>query len=274
MFSKRGFVQVIVGILVVATLLVTAGCTPKTASPANATSSPTETRSESDPSIRAMPSTSDVTTENLRTISVNGTGQAFGTPDVAYVQLGVTSVDADAATAVSQNSNAMATVIAAVKALGVEAKDIQTVVYNMYVEQVVDKDGIPTGTSRLHVDNQIRVKLSDPSKTGELIGKAFAAGANAVSSISFAVLNTTTMQTQARDAAMEQAKARAQQLAAGFGAKLGALRQVNEYSSQPLAAYDMKTATIAARAIAPNEPVEAGQFVVTVDIQVVFDIAQ
>lgn len=274
MFSKRGFVQVIVGMLVVATLLVTAGCTPKTASPVNATSSPTETRSESDPSIRAMPSTSDVTTENLRTISVNGTGQAFGTPDVAYVQLGVTNVDADAATAVSQNSNAMATVIAAVKALGVEAKDIQTVVYNMYVEQVVDKDGIPTGASRLHVDNEIRVTLHDPSKTGELIGQAFTAGANTVSSISFAVLDTATMQTQARNAAMEQAKARAQQLAEGFGAKLGALRQVNEYSSMPSPVSDVKAAYSVPLAGAVSAPVETGQFVVTVDIQVVFDIAQ
>jgi uncharacterized protein YggE len=272
MFSKRGFVQVIVGMLVVATLLVTAGCTPKTASPVVATSSPTEAGSEA--SIRYASSTSSVPADNLRTISVNGTGQAFGTPDVAYVQIGVSSVDANAATAVSQNSNAAAAVIAAVKALGVEAKDIQTVVYNMYVEQVVDKDGIPTGASRLHVDNEIRVTLKDPSKTGDLIGQAFAAGANSVSSISFAVLDTSAMQTQARDAAMTQAKARAQQLAAGFGASLGALRQVSEYSSQPLAAPDVKSAFSALAAGVASAPVETGQFVVTVDIQVVFDIAQ
>lgn len=268
MFSTRGFVRLFGIVLVVATVLVTAGCTPKTGT---LTTGSVPITTGSDGTVKLVGVTGD--TSNLRTISVNGTGQAFGTPDVAYVQLGVSSVDADAATAVSQNANAMAAVIAAVKALGVDAKDIQTVMYNMWVEQVVDKDGVPTGMSRLHVENQIRVTLKDPSKTGELIGQAFAAGANTVSSISFAVLDTAAMQKQARDAAMAQVKARAQQLAEGFGARLGAVRQVNEYSSMPMAAPEAKGYGVSTYD-SMSAPVETGQFVVTVDIQVVFDIAE
>ncbi|MHB1354439.1 MAG: SIMPL domain-containing protein [Anaerolineae bacterium] len=268
MFSKRGFVQVGMVVLLVATLLVTAGCTPRAGTVASG-SVPITTGS--DGTVKLVGVTGD--TSNLRTISVNGTGQAFGTPDVAYVQLGVSTVNPDAATAVSQNSTAMAAVIAAVKAMGVEAKDIQTVMYSMWVEQVVDKDGVPTGMSRLHVENQIRVTLQDPSKTGELIGQAFSVGANTVSSISFAVLDTAAMQKQARDAAMAQVKERAQQLAEGFGARLGAVRQVNEYSSMPSAAPEVKGYGVRAYD-SIGAPVETGQFVVTVDIQVTFDIAE
>jgi uncharacterized protein YggE len=270
MFKTRGLVQVVAILVVVAVLMVTAGCTPTRVSTATGGNSPIITGT--DGSVKALGVIND-TSANLRTISVNGSGQAFGAPDVAYVQLGVTNVDANAATAVSQNSSAMAAVIAAVKALGVEAKDIQTVVYNMYVEQVVDKDGIPTGASRLHVVNEIRVTLRDPSKIGEVIGQAFTAGANTISSISFGVLDTTTMQKQARDAAMAQAKARAQQLAEGFGAKLGTLRQVNEYSAMSAPATMAKDA-YSLQGVGGSAPVETGQFVVTVDIQVVFDIAE
>ena len=48
----------------------------------------------------------------------------------------------------------------------------------MWIEQVVDREGQPTGESRYHVVNQVRVRLRDLSKTGEVLQKVLEAGDN------------------------------------------------------------------------------------------------
>jgi uncharacterized protein YggE len=51
--------------------------------------------------------------------------------------------------------------------------------YGMWIEQVVDREGQPTGESRYHVVNQVRVRLRDLIKTGEFLQKVLSeAGAN------------------------------------------------------------------------------------------------
>lgn len=258
MNGKSVWSRVLLGMMVVAVLALTAGCSASATTGSGALLNTGGTRLAGE-------------TDNVRRIAVNGSGQAFGTPDVAYIQLGVNTLDRDSAKAVADNTQAMNAVIEAVKASGVEDKDIQTVAYNMWVEQEYDKDGIPTGVTRLHIDNQVRITLREPANTGAVITAALEAGANTVNSISFGVLDTTALQKQAREAAIAQAKERAEQLAAGFGAKVGALRMVSEYSSMPVADYGKVEAAAYGRGgDTMAVTVQSGQFVVTVDIQVEF----
>jgi len=63
--------------------------------------------------------------ENPRSISVNGSGVASAAPDLATIQLGVESRSASASAAAQDNTGKMNNVIAKIKALGVEDKDIQ-----------------------------------------------------------------------------------------------------------------------------------------------------
>ncbi|MHB9034963.1 MAG: SIMPL domain-containing protein [Anaerolineae bacterium] len=264
MMGKRtNWSRIVIGVSLALMLVLAVGC-----GSVSGTGTNTGSNSAAGTSLGVINNNNDAVPH----ISVNGSGRAYGTPDVAYIVLGVNTVDTDASKAVAANSAAMNAVIEAVKAAGVDQKDIQTTVYNMYVEQVVDKDGIPTGQSRLHIDNEIQITLRQPQNAGSLITDALQAGANTVSNISFAVLDTAALEQQARDAAITQAKARAEQLAAGFGAKLGAVRVVNEYTSSPApVSKDMAPLGMgAASASAVN--VQAGQFVVTVDIQVEFTL--
>jgi uncharacterized protein YggE len=71
--------------------------------------------------------------------------------------------------------------------------------------------------------------MRDLSKTGELLQEALEAGANNVGGISFSVADPKALQQKARDQAIADAQAKAEQLAAGLGAQLGPLRQVSEY---------------------------------------------
>ncbi len=203
-----------------------------------------------------------------RTISVNGSGVASAAPDVAYVSLGVETVNADPAQAVADNNTKMTAVMEAIKALGIAETDIQTVNYTMWIEQVVDGDGVPTGETKYHVSNQIRVKIIDFDQTGEALQSALAAGANTVAGVEFAISDPSALQQQARDKAMAAAQTKAEQLASGFKVTLGPVRNVNEFSGvvQPAAL---------AMGIGGGEsaPISGGSFSVTVEVQVVYDIA-
>ena len=60
------------------------------------------------------------------TISVTGSGIAFGSPDIAVAPIGVHTQSENPSAAVSENTDKMNAVIAALKDLGIEDKDIQT----------------------------------------------------------------------------------------------------------------------------------------------------
>ncbi len=207
------------------------------------------------------------------TINVSGSGMASRTPDIADIQLGVETVNDDAAQAISESTTKMKAVLDAVKALGVEDKDIQTVNYNMWVEQIYNQEtGIPTGQVRYHVTNQVNVRLRDLTQAGKLLENALAAGANNVGSITFGVSDPTELQKQARVLAVQNARAKADELAAGLGIRVGQVRTVSEYVSgvTPVPMYAKNTVMGGGGEV----PIASGSYNVTVEVQVVFDIIQ
>ena len=221
---------------------------------------------------RAAPAMAGTNSDSLpATISVNGVGTASATPDVAYIQLGVEVINSDPAVAVKESTDKMKAVMAALQAQGIPADDIQTVNYAMGVEQVVDRDGKPTGETRSRISNQVRIKVTDLNKTGTVLAAALKAGANTVGGIEFSVLDPVALQTQARNKAIADAQAKATQLATGFGAKLGPVRNVNEYSgpASPAPRYDASAGIGGGGQV----PVSPGQFTVTVEVQASYDIA-
>ena len=60
------------------------------------------------------------------TITVSGSGSATGTPDVAYLQLGLEIVLDNLGAAVEEADTGMNAIIAAIQDAGVAAEDIQT----------------------------------------------------------------------------------------------------------------------------------------------------
>jgi uncharacterized protein len=248
-------------------VLVVAACAPPAAA-SNAPAADAGVPAASRPAQAAVVSNSDTLPA---TISVNGVGTASATPDVAYVQLGVEAINTDPAAAVKENTDKMTAVLAALQAQGIAAEDIQTVNYDMTLEQVVDQDGKPSGEIRYHISNVVRVKVTDLSKVGSVLSAALEAGANTVSGIEFSVLDPVALQTQARDKAIADAQAKATQLASGFGAKLGPIHNVNEFSG-PVAPSPRFAASAAVTGNG-EVPVSPGQFTVTIEVQATYDIA-
>jgi hypothetical protein len=99
---------------------------------------------------------------------------------------------------------------------------------------------------------------------------ALKAGANTVAGVEFAIADPTALQRQAREKAMASARAKAEQLAAGFGVKLGAVRSINEFSTPVPVPVTM---AMPEGMGGGGVPVQGGTFNVTVEVQVTFDIS-
>jgi uncharacterized protein YggE len=204
-------------------------------------------------------------------VTATGTGTASAPPDIADITLGVEIIDADASAAINENNVRMAAVRAALSDVGIADLDVQTVSFNMWVEQVFGPQG-PTGEVRYHVVNQVRVRLRDLTQTGELLEQALAAGANSVSGITFGVEDVAALRRKARDLAVDDAQARAAQLASRLGVELGSVREVTEGGSVVPAPGVQAERLLAGGGGGP--PISGGEFAVSVSVQVVFDIAR
>lgn len=208
--------------------------------------------------------------EPPRTLTVNGDGAASAAPDIVDIQLGVETIDEDPKTAIDDNTSTMESVIEALTDLEVSEDDIQTRSFNMWVEQIYDEDG-PTGDFLYHVANQISVRVRDIDMTGDVLGAALAAGANTVRGISFGVEDTQALEEAARDAAVDNAVAKAEQLADRLGVAVGSPRHIAEISGGFPETARVERAVML-ESSGGSVPVSPGDFTIRVSLSITFDI--
>ncbi|HWR64604.1 MAG TPA: SIMPL domain-containing protein [Bellilinea sp.] len=202
-------------------------------------------------------------------ISVSGTGKVYVAPDIANVYLGVRSQAADVGSALSQN-NAQATAIAStLQEQGVAAEDIQTTAFNVYPQQNYNPDGTPMDTVYV-VENTVYIKVRNLTNLGGLLDSVIKAGANTINGINFGVEDSTAAEAEARKLAVEDAKAKAQELATLSGVTLGDLFSVNVYSlGGPQPVYEAKGGAAAQTA---GTPIAAGQLVIQMEASMTYAI--
>lgn len=200
-------------------------------------------------------------------ITVSGSGAAYGEPDRALVTLGVTAVNDNVRDALAQADETMNAVRQAVLELGIETNHIRTVSFNVWRQQLSDRDGQPTG-ERYHVQHSFQVTVDNTALVGQLLASAVDAGVNDVGGISFTISDTAALQTEARSAAMADARARASQLAQLAGVELGQVLFIEETSyNAPMALESAQYARAASMT-----PIEGGELAVSVTVKVVFGI--
>ncbi len=212
------------------------------------------------------------------TITVIGMGQAFGDPDVAYVQVGVEIGDADVNAAFSSANEVMNSVMAALREAGIAEQDLRTVSVNLYTidEQVFGPDGMPPApgsaqTLRTYrVSNILRVTIRDVARVGELIGVAVNAGANQIYGLEYSIADTGALAQEARVNALTDARDRAQQIADALGVTLGEATTVVEITGGGVSPVNEARFGVGGGGV----PLAEGQFSVTVQMQVTFSISR
>ena len=230
-------------------------------------------------SAQAAPAAQSTTPQMARTITVVGRGEVKAKPDVANTNIGVEVTGPTVDAAMEDAQARMASVLSALKQMGIADKDIQTSNFSINFERQPQEPKPATAQATpgafeppagfYRVSNMVQVTIRDLTKVGDVLDTAVKAGANNVWGVTFALENTDALEGQAREAAVADAKSRADSLAGLTGVKVGPVVQISEViGSQPVPMYAM-----ADRAMGGGgTPVEPGELTFSTQIQVVYAI--
>jgi hypothetical protein len=206
----------------------------------------------------------------VRSITVHGTGRITLTPDMATVDLGVSTRAATASAAQESAATKMTAVLASVRTFGIADRDLATV--SVSLSPMYDYNDGNQKLTGYEATQTLEVKVHKLGDTGRLIDSAVAAGASIVQGISLTVSDPAAATSQARNAAVADAKARATALAQAAGVSLGAPISITEGSS-PLPTpipYAMAAAPAADKSVTPIVP---GTTEIDLDVEVVYAIS-
>lgn len=206
-----------------------------------------------------------------RTLNVNGLGQVYLTPDIAYIYIGVHTEGATASEAVDSNKSQTTAVIDALKKAGVAENDIRTTNFSIWPSQQYGPDGTVTGSIYM-VDNSVYITVRDLDGLGDLLDSAISAGANSVNSIQFDVADKTEAVKEARAKAMEDAKLQAQELADTAGVALGDIQTINFYDNSPYPYSEGKGGGGGGLDTAASVPIQPGQLTIAVTVNLTYTI--
>ena len=205
-----------------------------------------------------------------RTITVNGTGEAFAAPDMAIVSIGVTSEAPTAGEALAKNNADMAATVAKLKELGVADRDLQTSGLSLNPQYDYENNRRSPRVIGFAASNTLTVRLRDLSKAGAVIDEAVRAGANALGGVSFGFDDPAPLKADARKNAVRDARATAELLAKESGVTLGRILTINDgYVAAPSPRPAMMRMEAAQ---ASAVPMEAGESGVNASVTMVFEI--
>ncbi len=206
-------------------------------------------------------------------IWVTGEGKVTAVPDVAVLSLGVEAQASTVDQAQTQAAASMNAVINTLKTGGIAEKDIKTQVFNIQRLTEYDDKTRQQITIGYSVTNTVTVKIREVANAGTIIdGVARAGGDNTrINSISFTIDDPTPLESEARQKAMADAKAKAKQLADLAGVRLGEPTYINESGGFIPYQTTRINAVMAAPESAPT-PISPGETEITLTVQVTYNI--
>jgi uncharacterized protein YggE len=207
-------------------------------------------------------------------IWASGEGKVTVIPDVATVNLGIEAQDTSVASAQSQAAEAMDKVMEALADSGVAKKDIQTQYFNIHRVTRWDGEDQREVTIGYRVSNMVSAKIRNMDGVGSVIDAVVTAGGDLVrvNGVSFSVEDPSAYHGEAREKAMADAKARAEDLAGLAGVRLGRATFVSESSYQPGPIYRQMAAPAFDSADGAATSISAGETDIILSVQVIYDI--
>ncbi len=213
---------------------------------------------------------SEKDTEN--TISMSGYAEQKVVPDTATLRIGVVVQSETAKEASDENAAIMSAIMAELKALGLQDKEIQTSyvsvspVYNYSTAQTI------TGYS---ASNSVQITTTKLDNLSEIIDRSTAAGANDIGSISFSVSDDKKKQLSEdlMNKAVADASSKADTLAKSLGVEITGVRtsSISESGdSRVYYEYDMATTEKGSGAV--STPIQPGESTVSMSVQVTYYI--
>lgn len=171
-----------------------------------------------------------------RTFTVDGEAEMSIQPDIATFQVSVVTEGGTSVAEVQRgNSAKMDAVVAYLKEMGIDSKDLKTTEYNLmprYTSSACVAGRCPAPTIEGYsLTQSLTVKVRDVEKLGELLSGAVERGGNSVSSVQFTVDDEDEARAKARTEAIDKAQAKAKSIAKAGGFGIGRLVSIYEDNS-------------------------------------------
>jgi len=208
----------------------------------------------------------------IRTITVVGEGSVRIKPDIAQAVIGVETIGESVGTATTEAGTTMDAIMAALKAEGIAAKDMQTSGYSVWADRHSGPEGRLAETPTYRVTNQVNVTMRDLDAIGDVLDAAIEAGANSIHGIRFSLDEQGDLQKQAREQAAVDAKAKAVELAGLHDAHVGQVVSISEIVGGGGGYYDSNFARMesASMGFGGGGPVSPGELELSLRLQVVY----
>ncbi|MEM7189984.1 MAG: SIMPL domain-containing protein [Pseudomonadota bacterium] len=206
--------------------------------------------------------------DDRRQIAVVGTASVSVTPDIATMNVGVTTRRTSAIDALAENSAQVEAVLAALRAGGVADADLQTSGFGIYLRYKDSKLAGPPEVDHYTVGNSVTATMRDLAQVGVILDQVVQVGANEIGGISFGVSEPEPHLNEARRQAVTDARNQAELYAEASGVRLGPILSISEPSADgnPTPGYAVARAAAAV-------PVAAGQTEISAAVRIVWQIA-
>lgn len=211
-------------------------------------------------------------------ILVTGTGSVSIEPDMAVVSLGVTKEEKTARAALDANTSAMAEILAAMKATGIDDADLQTSNFSIQPQYFYPKSS--SGDERRPridsyvVRNSLTIRVRDLATIGDVLDASVSLGVNDGGNLVFTNDDPKEAISEARAKAMKDAMDKASTLATAAGVELGKIMEISEHGGRNQPIPIAQARMMAAAAESAPVPIAAGENNYEVSVSVTFGIEQ
>jgi hypothetical protein len=213
---------------------------------------------------------------NQNTINISETGTVYAVPDIALVTFTAITQESTINQALQKNNDKANGIIDFLKRQGINDADMKIVDFNIYPQYEWQTKGVdltiyPLGKrviTAYQAVESVEAKMRDTDLIGRNIQGSLEAGASQVSGLQFTIDKEEDFKKQARQIAMTNAKAKAQEIADGMGVRLGEPVSFTEsYYAPSFSATDKATAGTGS-----NMQIVVGENKIEVTVNVSYEI--
>src|SRR3989344_9704102 len=203
-------------------------------------------------------------------LAVVGEGKVEVVPDTATVDVGISVTAAETVEAAQRTINTVNnTIIAAMKALGIDKEQIKTSNYSIYPNYTYQEG--QNRTDGYNGNVSISIKVSDTQLVSRVIEEATKAGANQINGTNFTVESPEKYREEARNKAIANAKEQAQKLTQALGIRLGRVVNIVEYSPTFPPVYFTEAKQVGLGGAPPRPDIEPGSQTITSTVTLYFE---
>lgn len=197
-------------------------------------------------------------------VRVTGHAVVMTQPDQAQLDIGVVTEAKTAAGAANQNAQRVDRVIGELKKTLGQNTAIKTLSYSVSPNYRYPKEGGKPEITGYTASNIVRLTTERLSDVGKIIDAASQAGANTIHNLQYTLKDEKTAQSAALREAAENARAKAQTLAAALSLQVVGVQSVAENQAPEITPLRKGLATAEARAI--ETPIEPGTIEVRAEV--------